>query len=200
MSESVETSEASSAGMDRRSVLRAAVAAGVGVAVWSSPSITSIGGTPAYADMCTAGHQDYALGSRNTDCSCGKPNTATGKLVRYKDLHTPCAGDGSAFPGTWALTDGPGGTPVGNNGTCPKNPEDGDQNAGISASPTNTNLYCKSVVRLWQGGSCGNTFQEFVGPVVQGTGFYPLPGISCTSNGNIFISVLLRCSVEPECL
>lgn len=201
MSESVETSEASSAGMDRRSVLKAAVAAGVGVAVWSSPSITSIGGTPAYADMCTAGHQDYALGSRNTDCSCGKPNTATGKVVRYKDLGTPCAGDGNlVFPGVATLTDGYNGSKIKDSGTCPNNLEDPNDNAGVTASPTNANLYCRTIVRIWQGGSCSNTFQEYPGPVEQGPGFYPLPAISCTAAGNIFISVLLRCSVEPECL
>lgn len=41
------------AGNARRKVLKAGVAVGVGVVAWSGPTISSIGGTPAYAAVCT---------------------------------------------------------------------------------------------------------------------------------------------------
>jgi hypothetical protein len=37
----------------RRNVLKAGVAVGVGAVAWSGPTITSLGGTPAYAATCT---------------------------------------------------------------------------------------------------------------------------------------------------
>jgi hypothetical protein len=65
----------SGAGFSRRNALKAGVAAGVGVAAWSGATITSLGGTPAYAAGCT--------GVINIDLSGGCRNT---------DQGTPCAG------------------------------------------------------------------------------------------------------------
>ena len=39
--------------LSRRTALKAGVAAGVGAVAWSGMSITSLGGTPAYAAGCT---------------------------------------------------------------------------------------------------------------------------------------------------
>ena len=52
-----------SPGINRRNLLKGAAAAGVGVVAWSSPSITSIGGTPAYAAVCTGGKQSWFIGA-----------------------------------------------------------------------------------------------------------------------------------------
>src|SRR5687767_10858920 len=75
MDEHGETADGASSALNRRRLLKGAAAAGIGVAVWTTPSIKSIGGTPAYAAVCTSGSQNYALGSRNTSCNCGQaPN------------------------------------------------------------------------------------------------------------------------------
>ena len=54
-------------GVSRRAALKAGVAAGVGVAAWSGASITSLGGTPAYAEGCTGAIPPIDLNSTN-DC------------------------------------------------------------------------------------------------------------------------------------
>src|SRR5215213_10606560 len=117
MDEQGVVSTEDSGALNRRNLLKGAAAAGVGVAVWTVPSITSLGGTPAYASVCTSGFTDYSLGSRNTSCNCGDPQAT--KYVRFKELGTPCAGDGNAFPGTARLSDGPGGPAINDAGTCP---------------------------------------------------------------------------------
>ena len=59
--------------MSRRNALRAGVAVGVGVAAWSGASITSFGGTPAYAQTSTQTPQvlDIGGGCRNTTQASG---------------------------------------------------------------------------------------------------------------------------------
>jgi hypothetical protein len=62
-------------GLSRRAALKAGVATGVGIAAWSGASITSLGGTPAYAVACSQS-VFVSLGSecRNTDSSsCAPP-------------------------------------------------------------------------------------------------------------------------------
>lgn len=57
-------------GLSRRTALKAGVAAGVGAVAWTGPTISSLGGTPAYAMACTVGSVciiDFAGGCRNTD-------------------------------------------------------------------------------------------------------------------------------------
>ncbi len=56
-----------SKGVSRRAALRAGAAAGIGVAAWSGASITSLGGTPAYAVGCTFVIRITLEGCRNTD-------------------------------------------------------------------------------------------------------------------------------------
>lgn len=52
----------------RRAALKAGVGAGVGLIAWSGPTITSLGGTPAYAQGCTFVQIiDIGGGCRNTD-------------------------------------------------------------------------------------------------------------------------------------
>ncbi len=56
-----------SKGVSRRAALRAGAAAGIGVAAWSGATITSLGGTPAYAVGCTFVVRITLEGCRNTD-------------------------------------------------------------------------------------------------------------------------------------
>jgi hypothetical protein len=62
-------------GISRRAALRAGVATGVGLAAWSGVSITSLGGTPAYAAGCTGAIPPIDLanggGCRNIDNRSG---------------------------------------------------------------------------------------------------------------------------------
>lgn len=199
MGEMVEAQTESSSAMNRRNLLKGAAAVGVGAAVWTVPSITSLGGTPAYADTCTSGFTNYALGSRNTACNCGNP--PNDKFISYKELGTPCAGDGNALPAgfTAYLAQSAGGSPITDSGTCPVRPPNANTGAGVQANVP-SGLFCKTVVRIYQGGQCGNVFDEFVGPILSGPGFYPLPDAPCQGGGNVFISVILRCSREEECL
>lgn len=58
-------------GLSRRAALKAGVVTGVGVAAWSGVSITSLGGTPAYAVGCTGVIvADLASGCRNQPQDC----------------------------------------------------------------------------------------------------------------------------------
>lgn len=66
------TTESSSNGTSRRSALKMGVGAGVGLAAWSGATITSMGGTPAYAAGCTFVIKlDLSGGCRNTDQASG---------------------------------------------------------------------------------------------------------------------------------
>jgi hypothetical protein len=73
-------------GLSRRNALKAGVAVGVGVAAWSGASITSLGGTPAYAQGCTAVTLLNLSGKcRNTDQAS---NCNTGVPFRYHTLNS----------------------------------------------------------------------------------------------------------------
>jgi len=62
-----------SATIDRRRVLKTAVAAGVGMAAWSAPSITTLGATPAYGQNCSelSTVTEYVTTTSNTAGGCG---------------------------------------------------------------------------------------------------------------------------------
>ena len=62
-----------SAAIGRRRVLETAVAAGVGLAAWSAPGITTIGSTPAYAQTCSEPSTvtEYTSRTSNTAGGCG---------------------------------------------------------------------------------------------------------------------------------
>ena len=51
--EPVAESDPPSSGFSRRNALKAGIGVGVGIAAWSGPTITSLGGTPVYASHCT---------------------------------------------------------------------------------------------------------------------------------------------------
>lgn len=75
MSDHIDNTEAA-ASLDRttsrRTALKMGVGAGVGLAAWSGVTITSLGGTPAYAAGCTFVTEiDLSGGCRNTDQASG---------------------------------------------------------------------------------------------------------------------------------
>lgn len=69
--------------VSRRAALKAGVAAGIGAAAWSGASITSLGGTPAYAQGCTFAARFDLVTCRNTDQGAGGGCT---KKFRYHVL------------------------------------------------------------------------------------------------------------------
>jgi hypothetical protein len=90
-------------GLSRRNALKAGVAVGVGVAAWSGASITSLGGTPAYAQGCTGViHVDLSGGCRNTDQGTPCPG---GGSFRFHTFNT-------TFQAGFSLTNNPA------EGTC----------------------------------------------------------------------------------
>jgi len=171
----------------RRGVLKGAVAAGVGVAAWSVPSITSLGGTPVYAAVCTSPVFSYEAGGRNTSCG-----GCDGK-VSYKPWSTnQCVG--TPFPGTATLVTS-GGTPVGNSGVC-------SDNAFVSVSgvPANQSCVVRVIVRL---GNCTGTFQiSDVSAPFNSNATVALPTISCATftSSNIFTQIQVVCSAQTACL
>jgi hypothetical protein len=88
--EVVGSSGSEGAGFSRRNALKAGVAAGVGVAAWSGATITSLGGTPAYAVGCTfVVKLDLSDGCRNTDNASGCTSPPSGFIrFRYHTLKT----------------------------------------------------------------------------------------------------------------
>ncbi len=111
------------AGTSRRTALKAGVATGVGLVAWSSPSITSLGGTPAYALGCTF-VQVFSLtgGCRNTTQQSG----CTGPFS-FQPLTAP-----AGF--SWAQN-------VGSNVCC--------ENGGNAILNIPNNLDCKAVFALF---------------------------------------------------
>lgn len=77
----------------RRTALKLGVGAGVGAIAWTGPTITSLGGTPAYAAGCTFVTTIELIPCRNTDqgtpnCPAGPP-TATHRYHKLKDTGLP---------------------------------------------------------------------------------------------------------------
>ncbi len=71
--------------LSRRTALKTGAAVGVGVAAWSGATVTSLGGTPAYAAGCTGViNVDIAGGCRNTDQ--GTPCPGAVNSFRYHTL------------------------------------------------------------------------------------------------------------------
>lgn len=180
------TSDNESTSVGRRKLLKGAVATGVGVAAWSAPSITSIGGTPVYAAVCTAPVTTFEAGSRNTDCGgCSGP-------IRYKQWSTSqCAG--TPFPGTAILTTSTG-SPAPSNGLCP-----GDAYVSVSGAPPGQ--FCVVTVTVYLGNCSGTPIDGgSTPPFSGGGGIVPLPAVSCNPPNNKFLRVQVRCSRQVACL
>lgn len=184
-----ENREGSSDGVDRRRLLKGAVAAGVGVAAWSAPSITSLGGTPVYAAVCTAPLNVFNLNVRNTDCG-GCTNS-----IRFKDWTTNQCPIDNFPPGAALAKDACGGA-VPPSGLCPPN-------AGVCVGGVPSGQTC--VVRvIVQENNCGGTaILSAVSAQFSGATWVALPGgITCQAagGGNLFTRIQIVCSRQPQCL
>ena len=76
-----ERDEQQQTGTSRRAALKAGVAAGIGLAAWTGPTITSIGGTPAYAATCT----NFTVNTTSADRNTNQGNCPAGSIVYVKD-------------------------------------------------------------------------------------------------------------------
>jgi hypothetical protein len=153
---SVEGSDSVATGsFSRRNALKVGAAAGVGIAAWSGASITSLGGTPAYAAAagCTGVIKlDLSGGCRNTDQSSG---CSPAGEFRYHTLNTVAA--------PFSLANNPA------EGTCCQTVA---ANQPVLSWST-PNLTCKTHVELWDGGNskCVNrTGVLLVNAVKEGVG------------------------------
>ena len=100
MSEIEQDTPESPSGSSRRAALKAGVGVGVGLIAWSGPTITSLGGTPAYAAGCTfIVRVNLSGGCRNTD-------QQSGCLFGYHTIDT------STLPAGYAIS------PIIPEGTC----------------------------------------------------------------------------------
>jgi hypothetical protein len=182
--------------MNRRTVLKGAVAAGVGVAAWSVPSITSAGGTPAYAAVCTVGFDTYVLNVRNTDCG------GCDGSVRIKDWSTSQCQTDNYPPGASLANGACAGTanalPIPNPGVCPLPGTGGVCVNGVPLGET-----CKLRLVLQQNNCGGTEIRSSVSASFFGPGFIPLPGgTDCVpgDGGNLFSRIEILCSTQAQCL
>lgn len=182
--------------LDRRRLLKGAAAAGVGVAAWSVPSITSLGGTPVYADVCTVGFTTYHLNVRNTDCG-----GCTGS-VRVKDWTTSQCQAFNYPPGAY-LANGncngqPGALPIPESGVCPS-PGTG----GVCVGGVPTGQTCVLRIILQENNCAGTAIRaQNSAPFTTG-GFVPIPGgVDCQpgDGGNLFARLQIVCSTLAQCL
>ncbi len=215
------------AGVDRRMLLKGAVAAGVGVAAWTAPSITSLGGTPVYAANCTGPVIPYFLGERNTSCDC---SNGTNDTVSLKWPYTDDCGETNVYYTTYPKnqnsmetagdTQGPRNITFnfGNNGSCPVGSETksgqvvGDAAVTISAplpAPAGPGpKYCVIEVLVYSGNSCGlGTLRGSATTGIVGTTAKTLdmPSVTCGSStdpwpSNLFMRLNLKCSDDDACL
>lgn len=81
MQEQGDGPEADGRSFTRRNALKAGVGIGVGAVAWSGASITSLGGTPAYAAVCTNFIVNETASDRNTNQGGG----ANCSPFRYQD-------------------------------------------------------------------------------------------------------------------
>jgi hypothetical protein len=197
--ESIDISGNGSSGLSRRNALKAGVAVGVGAAAWSGASITSLGGTPAYATTagCT-GIINVQIGSNcdNTDLT----STCTGGQFAYQHLGVTVTGFGIKNDFT--------------NQTCC------DVAATMKPALTWTqpNLQCTTHVEIWHhqppciaGGPAGSLLASgVVGPVVGGPGGSPPGGATIDTecfqftrpippgiafpDGSIFTNIYAKCN------
>lgn len=184
-------------GVDRRRLLKGAVAAGVGVAAWGTPSISSLGGTPVYAAVCTQPVNVFGVNVRNTDCG-GCPTT-----IRYKDFSTSQCTISNPFPFATSLKD---------NSACNVNPKPAGScppNAHVSVAGTPAGQTCKVRVTVQQNNCAGTAILVAFSTSFSGVSCVQLPSqtsggvaLDCsnTPTGSNFTKIDIVCSIDPDCL
>ena len=131
------TEAATESGLSRRNALRAGVAVGVGAVAWSGVTITSLGGTPAYAQT-TSGVIIVDLNAnsrcRNIDVGQGQPPCSPGSY-RYHELRSSITVEGFTFTVSPNITEG----------TCCE--------AGATATFNYdaSSLTCRVQIDIWEG-------------------------------------------------
>jgi hypothetical protein len=173
----------------RRNALKAGVAGGVGLAAWSGATITSLGGTPAYAAGCTfITNIDLSGGCRNTDQGNTLP---CGPLSTFYGYH-PIKDTG--LPAGYTVTDN-----IAEHTCC------SPTNTVHFNFPTDQNLQCAVVLAFSNAseGKCTNPFSVTVfGPDTDGTVDIVLdcrPGVQ----SNSFYTINAHCNTigaPPECI
>jgi len=196
--ETIERPEAVPSGsFSRRNALKAGAAVGVGATVWSGVSITSLGGTPAYAAGCT-GVLNIPLdeGCRNTS----QPSGCQVPLYAWHPLKTDVTPPG--YPaGSFTITNN-----VGENECCTSN-----RVVQLNV-PSNLNLQCDVFVDFYaNNGDCGH-LQQRVSRTSLTSGAQPgptinltmgcLPNASTSTHYNIFalcasINAPTECVTQP---
>jgi len=146
-------------GNSRRTVLKAGLATGVGLVAWSAPSITSLGGTPAYAAGCTFVQSFKVANCRNTT----QQNCGSLVPFSYQPLDAPISGF------SWS-------TNVGN--TC-------CDSGGQAVLNIPAGLECKAIVAVYpKSGDCTggvNATASVATPVSTGTLTVPLNCLGLTT-------------------
>lgn len=167
-----------STGTSRRTALKAGIATGVGVVAWSAPTITSLGGTPAYALGCTF-VQVFSVtgGCRNTTQQTG----CTGKFS-FQPLQDAPAG--FAFQ-----------TNVGSNVCC--------ENGGTAILTIPADLTCRAVFAAYpkNAPNCKEDFGAYNSNTTTSVGTslsIPLTCLGLVNGGpqvsSIFYSITVTCN------
>lgn len=192
----LETDETGT-GVGRRRLLKGAAAAGVGVAAWGVPSISSLGGTPVYAAVCTNPVTVFGVNVRNTDCG-GCPGT-----IRYKDFSTNQCVINNPFPFATALKNDSGcNTNPNPSGSCPPN-------AHVSVAGTPAGQTCKVRVTVQQNNCAGTAILVAFSAAFSGASCVQLPSqtsggvaLDCsnTPTGANFTKIDIVCSIQASCL
>lgn len=180
---SIENGGRAAGRTSRRAALKAGVGAGVGLVAWSGPTITSLGGTPAYAAGCTfVVSIDLSGGCRNTDqrSDCQRPSEFAYHTLRDTGL-----------PDGFSLTNN---VPE---GTC----------CDVNHTPILTfpsGLTCAATIVVAQPPQCTGTVQSTITTAPSSTGQLAIP-LSCpngTITANSQYTIVANCTTtgaDPEC-
>jgi hypothetical protein len=169
-------------GASRRAALKAGVGVGVGVLAWSGPTITSLGGTPAYAQGCTFVQLFRLAECRNTTGSAACSGLAYGMQALDVPQGFTVTYDGDAT-----------------NFCC------GQLTATVGWTAS---VECKAFYVLFDGNPCGvgNILDVLTFPASGGGSSSPLAiPLSCLvfNNPNDRWGLALRCNTvgaPPDCL
>jgi hypothetical protein len=190
--EAVEITDSAEKGsFSRRNALKAGVAVGVGAVAWSGATITSLGGTPAFAGTGCTGvvRLDLSGGCRNTDQanSCPEPPTNQSKW-RWHTLNN------TGFPSGYSITQN---IPE---GTCCT---DTAHNTGVLTFPSG--ITCAAMVQFYSPGAGGGECATKLGTLDLGTSssgtlnmVFGCPSSAINASDKYTITALCNTTGAPE--
>ena len=186
----VQADPSSSGGTTRRTALKVAAATGIGAYAWSGPTISHLGGAPAYAGICTKPTTpvEYDFGTRNTDVSCYDKKTQTGGWFRWKEPNN------TPFPVTFSPS-------IAEPGRC------STQAITATFSPPGGSQRCRFKLGLVSPAGGGTLLGTFAGPglpVIAGASFQAVPPsgvglINIPYNENTQLTLTAQCVPAGEC-